>query len=522
MFTTSMTCGYGGRKTQSEYYSDDWNQVKGIRASGFTSIGKLLVRVALRMRELERDGKEKKETQNEENAKKETQNLRLSYIRTCPPAQVTPAPSTKHDVGFPTIVQSLIPADLEGWKEVGKKANAKAVEIIKKTADSAKSKTAMCSSFFSGEKCRHGKHCRYAHTAEELAISSCNYGEKCKSIYYYEGCCRNNKGKVCMRRHPKESDDHFLLRTGLKKLPPATEEEMQQAFDEYILESNKPVKVEKVKSFKPRPWKKFENVQFLKKPEILVKPAKLAEIDFEAEKIRDKHNIFNRVRELRTSIKRAEDTINRYRSTRNLTDFYKLQVEKLEKQIKGFNSDISSLEAKLVEVENRKKATVRPAPVEVKIPVSPISKPAPRGKQEVTVVLYVPPKVKVVVVEKEWIDVKSRPRKPVEVVKPVAIREPTKPVDRDQAFDILKNKEKIDKALVKTEMCRFGKGCRRGKACRFAHSKAELSVRNCMFGSCCRYVAVTTSGVVDKKGEKKCTYKHPAESVDSFHRRIGV
>ena len=530
-----MTIGYGVRKNQSEYESDDWNQVKGIRDSCFPNMRRFLASLAIMRieeenlkKELQNEQNVKKELQNEENAKNETQDLKLTYITKNPQTITQPEQIEKYDANFPTISQSLIRHELKGWTTVGKQEKKTTFENVpKKVADVAKSKTAMCNSFFSGEKCRHGKHCRYAHSAEELVVSECTYGETCKCVHYSGGYCCNNKGKVCARKHPNESDEDFFIRTGLKKREPPTEEEMQRTYEEFLRVSEK-VKDKQVKNVKKQVWKVYENVQFKPKPVIVTKPVKLAEIDFEAQKIRDKNDITSRIKELNINIKRASETASRFKAIRDATEYYKLQVVKLVDKIKNYKTEIASLEGRIVEVENRKKPVNKPEIVfeNITLPVSPISKVSdkPRVEKVVTVVLFVPQNTKVSVVENGWVEVKNKQRKPVEVCKPVeAVEKPVTPIDdRNHAFSVLKNKEMMDKVLVKTEMCRFGKSCKRGGACRFAHDKSELTAKLCLFGSCCKCVIETKNGLMNKYGEKKCTFKHPSETVDSFHKRIGL
>ena len=83
---------------------------------------------------------------------------------------------------------------------------------------------------------------------------------------------------------------------------------------------------------------------------------------------------------------------------------------------------------------------------------------------------------------------------------------------RANAFEILSDKEGLEKKLIKTRMCDSvvkGGKCRHGDKCRFAHNLDELNISSCLFGDNCRF-------------QKKCSHKHPQESKDEFLTRTGL
>jgi len=93
--------------------------------------------------------------------------------------------------------------------------------------------------------------------------------------------------------------------------------------------------------------------------------------------------------------------------------------------------------------------------------------------------------------------------------------------ERAKGFDILKDKRKIEINLEKTKLYTYGENCKRGPKCRFAHSKDELIVSNCVFGNSCRFVKKEQNGFSNISKTKICLHKHPDEIMDNFYERIG-
>lgn len=524
-----------------EYQPDpDWNQCKGFRSVYNPNMARTLFNAIRKLREIELAERQENEKKPQKKAQNESESE--SEEESAPKAKQTQRPDTKYDPNFPTLSQAVVmqnDMDCEGWKV--QKTRVYAVEKKSTEVDTSKTKTAMCESIAKGVVCRHGKYCRYAHSPDELLVQDCKFGKNCKAIHYAGVYCRNNKGKPCMRRHPDESLEHFFLRTGLKKLPPPTEEEMQLAFEEFMKEEPK-VQEKKRYSPKTQPWKSFPNVQHVKKLVIVQKPTKAAEVNFEAEKIREKNEITTRIRELNASIKRAEDTIARFRGIRNPSEYYTTQIVKLENENIKRKSEIASLEEKFKAVDERKKQQVKPVITATVVKVAEvIAKPQtqakPVEKKEATVVLYVPQKkvevkpvncwVKPLIARVEkpvekvedshgWIEVKGRNNKtPVQVPQFV-------PKVRDDGFEVLKDKKKLGQVLTRTKMCTYGKRCNRGDSCRFAHNKGELTVKNCVFGECCKFVENKGGKFVNKGKEKVCEYRHHGEEFNNYYTRIGV
>ena len=88
----------------------------------------------------------------------------------------------------------------------------------KKEMEKTLTKTRLCKSLETGEVCRHGARCRFAHSLEELVIAKCVFGVECRRVECgVDGCYKNCGDKVCTFIHPDEDKDGFYVRTGLKK-----------------------------------------------------------------------------------------------------------------------------------------------------------------------------------------------------------------------------------------------------------------------------------------------------------------
>lgn len=99
---------------------------------------------------------------------------------------------------------------------------------------------------------------------------------------------------------------------------------------------------------------------------------------------------------------------------------------------------------------------------------------------------------------------------------------------RCEAFDELGDKDKLEKVLKFTQMCRSviqKKKCYH-KNCRFAHSIEQLVKRDCRFGLSCNFVkAIGNGNFVNKKfghTGKTCACYHPQEHERSFCQRMNI
>ena len=144
-------------------------------------------------------------------------------------------------------------------------------------------RTRMCNSVGTGERCKHGENCRFAHKWDELVVLDCHSGSDCKYVQKQtEGVYTVVKGKYCNYKHPKETKESICVRFGippkvnsseiidLKPKPP------RSIMKEYV----KPVSFDKVKEITPNHQKTEEVVIRVQKElavqalEILVKAGK--------------------------------------------------------------------------------------------------------------------------------------------------------------------------------------------------------------------------------------------------------
>ena len=80
-------------------------------------------------------------------------------------------------------------------------------------------KTRMCNSLHTNEPCQHEDKCRFAHSLDELKISDCLFGQRCRFVRMSNGELINtdNTTKVCTHKHQHESTESFMRRTGLDR-----------------------------------------------------------------------------------------------------------------------------------------------------------------------------------------------------------------------------------------------------------------------------------------------------------------
>jgi hypothetical protein len=458
--------------------------------------------------------------------------------------EISVAPKiVKLDLEFPSLNQAATMkvqkqnTDIsDGWKEVGKKddrVKAKQILADKKQINKVLTKTKLCDSVQTGKTCRHGKNCRFAHSVDELVVSPCVFGADCKFVTCNNGIYGNSGNKKCAHQHPEEKLEDYYVRTGLKQRAPPTEEEMQQAFEEFLEEEKKPVKKPVVKKQKFVEFKKFENVQNKpKKAALKEKSRKLVSDSLEVQKIKEKNEISNKLRVLNVDIQRKSETIDRFKRMNNITEFYKKQIKKLESDIAASKQEVATLEDRLKNVDSMKKVEVVQPVIEKSEPVVVKEVKKPIVKEPVCIVLVAPvkkieasPVVKKITPVPAPIVVKPAPAPVVKQVVEVKSEDSEwteVKIERNNGFDILKDKTKMETFLTKTRMCSFGKDCRRGKNCRFAHSKEELNVSTCAFGNCCKFVNRTSRGFENVSKTKICMHKHPDEHINNFYFRVGI
>ena len=76
-------------------------------------------------------------------------------------------------------------------------------------------KTRICNSLDMDEVCSHGDGCRFAHSLDELVIRDCYFKDNCRFVKIKSGKLVNDGSNTCRNKHPQESKDDFIKRTGL-------------------------------------------------------------------------------------------------------------------------------------------------------------------------------------------------------------------------------------------------------------------------------------------------------------------
>jgi len=84
-------------------------------------------------------------------------------------------------------------------------------------------KSKMCFSLNKNETCQNGTNCRFAHSLEELNVSNCLFEQRCRFVRMSNGKLVNNGEKVCAHKHPHETKETFISRTGLDRYKGATQ-----------------------------------------------------------------------------------------------------------------------------------------------------------------------------------------------------------------------------------------------------------------------------------------------------------
>ena len=96
-------------------------------------------------------------------------------------------------------------------------------------------RTKLCRSVGTDYPCPHGSRCRFAHSSDELEISTCIFcifGVHCRNVIRHNGQYfssnrqtrarhfYNNTHQRCDRLHPNETIQNFCIRTGLSTPQP--------------------------------------------------------------------------------------------------------------------------------------------------------------------------------------------------------------------------------------------------------------------------------------------------------------
>lgn len=96
---------------------------------------------------------------------------------------------------------------------------------------------------------------------------------------------------------------------------------------------------------------------------------------------------------------------------------------------------------------------------------------------------------------------------------------------RDTAYNNIMDAEKNIQNMRRTKMCnsvKMGIPCKYGSKCNFAHSVDELTIPNCFFGTCCRFVCHETNNTYSNTNDKICKFLHPGETKQTYNIRCGL
>ena len=86
-------------------------------------------------------------------------------------------------------------------------------------------KTRMCNSVDKKVFCPHGDNCNFAHNLEELVTHSCFFKDNCRFVRINKkGKLVNDGSNICKNKHPHETQNEFMERTGLDKYKTQHEE----------------------------------------------------------------------------------------------------------------------------------------------------------------------------------------------------------------------------------------------------------------------------------------------------------
>ena len=161
--------------------------------------------------------------------------------------------------------------------------NIEQTNVEQTNVEHKNSRTRMCNSVSTGEVCKHGENCRFAHKWDELVVLDCHFGSDCKYVQKQtEGVYTVVKGKYCNYKHPKETKESICVRLGMPPKVNSSEIiDLNPKLPRSIMKEHvKPVSFDTVKEITPNLQKTEEVVIRVQKElaaqalEILVKAGK--------------------------------------------------------------------------------------------------------------------------------------------------------------------------------------------------------------------------------------------------------
>jgi hypothetical protein len=160
------------------------------------------------------------------------------------PELLIPSVGKKKKLTF--IVSSSLIEELKGKKDKIFAERTEAFETLedKQSIEKRLTRTKMCKYIKAEVACPHGAGCRFAHSADELEVAECAFGNVCKLTRLVNGVYVNgNRRRICKFKHVGETKEAFFTRTKMTPKKPVVEEvivEEPDAIPERIPEVSKP------------------------------------------------------------------------------------------------------------------------------------------------------------------------------------------------------------------------------------------------------------------------------------------
>ena len=471
--------------------------------------GKMFVDIQKEMEKREKENLKEKEEQRKQEKEVENVKNKLKWKN----QDNTLSFKEKDNDYFPMLtVENLTKIQKElnenEWqvKEVKKRNTDNKSVSNKSTTSHTNLKTRFCLSVIRKTECPH-RACRFAHKEDELDIIECEFGEECKYIRY-----DYKKNKICERMHPFETKESFFNRV-LRKKP-----------------ENK-VKENKVKEIKVKENKVKENkVKEIKVKENKVKEIKIAKEDPKKVYINRRNTKFNEIRTVSVSVKRLEETFQRYKEQKLDVTSIKAQITLKQDKLKKLNIEYDEITLQRVtkEIDDNYKQQMEEIKErqnkddeEKNKKIEKEIEDKKREEEEKKIKQQEKENIKVTLITTtETIKFSGWNGLHPLIVNKVETKVKEAKVDKNDWIDVKHSQPNVGN--TKTQLCKTfyeRKNCPYGKNCKFAHSIKELKVSDCAYGSKCKMVQTHNKKYINRF-EKKCCYKHPNEMYSDFCIRL--
>jgi hypothetical protein len=127
-------------------------------------------------------------------------------------------PLAKESRGKKSVIRLVVP--FKTYKDELREKYLSNTTVLKSNL-----KTRMCNSVDKKVFCPHGGNCNFAHNLEELVTHSCFFKDNCRFVRINKkGKLVNDGSNICKNKHPHETQNEFMERTGLDKYKTQHEE----------------------------------------------------------------------------------------------------------------------------------------------------------------------------------------------------------------------------------------------------------------------------------------------------------